>query len=216
MKSAWTVMPELWCYLGRGWPRLLEVYWSDYPWDSQSKTIPLWFGLVISMMPVEICHVGNSVILKETVPGTGNKAALGWALDRMRGELFSHWTSWCFDWVLLHGHASTLPVVGVSQCLPHGCRLKTRRHGCALRVPPVGCWSCGLWKKPHLIAVINYFPCQWFKCWCAYISSGELVMNADISEPLAEILIKCEVGPLILFVTNTSDNSNAFSSKFSR
>ena len=35
------------------------------------------FGMVVFMMTVEIYDLGNSVILKEALPGTGNKIELG-------------------------------------------------------------------------------------------------------------------------------------------
>lgn len=35
------------------------------------------FWMVVFMMTVEICDLGNSVILKEALPGTGNKIELG-------------------------------------------------------------------------------------------------------------------------------------------
>lgn len=130
------------------------------------------WGVVVSMTTIGI---PLSLISEEAVPGTGNKAGLGWDIDWRQGrELFSYYTFWHFAWAMLHGSAGTLPVVGVSQA----CHMKAGWN-LSMEVPwgflNVDSLSCRLWEKPYLIVVVNYFPCQWFKYWCAYISWGAFI-----------------------------------------
>lgn len=204
MKSAW--VPELWCYLGKEWPRLLEMYWSDYSWDFQSKIIPSWVGGGNfhddsgNLSFWKLSHLGRSGFWDWKLSRT-------WVSFRQDEErtLFSHWILWHFFWVLLHAHVSG----GGEPIFPTWMQLKTSM---------VVLWrflvlASGPWD---LRGTTSYSSCKLLPMLVIQILVCICISWGHIWDPLLEILIKYKMGPLILFVTDTPDNSNAFSLQFNR